>query len=194
MMRDTAGGEGENSSETDRTTRRWGDVCFDACLFDFFAFIQLCFLWFGQFDASDSSSPTCLSIHSLSCLFNNNKNRRASFRNEQKHTHTHETNNKAKEKEMNQWVFRSSNISGNMRFFLLLQPPGAQLMAAPQYLQSQQQIAAVAQHQKRPAIADPKTDIPMSAYPVAAFSYPSASSMPMQFQQPYLTAVPMTCE
>jgi hypothetical protein len=36
--------------ETDRTT--WREqliICFDACLFDFFAFIQICFLWFGQF-------------------------------------------------------------------------------------------------------------------------------------------------
>ena len=58
--------ENERSWETDRTTRRREDVCFDACLSDFFAFIQICFLWFGQFDAFDSSSPSCLSIHS--CL------------------------------------------------------------------------------------------------------------------------------
>ena len=34
----------------------------------------------------------------------------------------------------------------------------------------------------------------MAAYPMAAFSYPSPSALPMQFQQPYLTAVPMACK
>ncbi|CAF5191956.1 unnamed protein product, partial [Rotaria magnacalcarata] len=62
--------------------------------------------------------------------------------------------------------------------------------------QQQQQQAALAvvqhQHQKRSAIADPKTGIPMAAYPLTAFSYPSPSPLPIQFQQPYLTAVPMT--
>jgi hypothetical protein len=70
-------------------------------------------------------------------------------------------------------------------------PPGTQLIAAPQYVQ-QQQTAVAAQHQKRSAIADPKTGIPMAAYPLTAFSYPSPSTLPMQFQQPYLTAMPMT--
>lgn len=81
------------------------------------------------------------------------------------------------------------------KFLLLLffQPPGAQLIAAPQYVQSQQ-TAVAAQHQKRSAVADPKTGIPMAAYPVTAFSYPSPSPLPIQFQQPYLTAVPMTCK
>ncbi|CAF1288697.1 unnamed protein product [Rotaria magnacalcarata] len=32
----------------------------------------------------------------------------------------------------------------------------------------------------------------MAAYPLTAFSYPSPSPLPIQFQQPYLTAVPMT--
>ena len=78
------------------------------------------------------------------------------------------------------------------------------MIAAPQYVtqQSQQQAAVVAQqqqqqqqqHQKRSAVADPKTGIPMAAYPVTAFSYPSPSPLPIQFQQPYLTAVPMTCK
>ncbi|CAF3210321.1 unnamed protein product [Rotaria socialis] len=71
-------------------------------------------------------------------------------------------------------------------------PHGAQIIAAPQYIQQQQQTAVNTQHQKRSAVADPKTGIPMAAYPVTAFSYPSASPLPMQFQQPYLTAVPMT--
>ncbi|CAF0995851.1 unnamed protein product [Adineta ricciae] len=70
-------------------------------------------------------------------------------------------------------------------------PPGAQLIAAPQYVQHPQQTTVPAQHQKRPAVADPKTGIPMAAYPVTAFSYPSPSPLPIQFQQPYLTAVPM---
>jgi hypothetical protein len=72
-----------------------------------------------------------------------------------------------------------------------IKPPGAQLIAAPQYLQQQQQqqTAVAAQHQKRSAVADPKTGIPMAAYPMTAFSYPSP--LPVQFQQPYLTAVPM---
>jgi len=81
-------------------------------------------------------------------------------------------------------------------------PPGTQILTTathPQYLhpganttsstaQQQQQ-----QHQqKRPAVADPKTGIPVAAYPVPTFSYPSTSSLPIQFQSPYLTAVPMT--
>ncbi|CAM2719772.1 unnamed protein product [Rotaria socialis] len=73
-----------------------------------------------------------------------------------------------------------------------IKPHGAQIIAAPQYIQQQQQTAVNTQHQKRSAVADPKTGIPMAAYPVTAFSYPSASPLPMQFQQPYLTAVPMT--
>jgi hypothetical protein len=32
----------------------------------------------------------------------------------------------------------------------------------------------------------------MAAYPLTAFSYPSPSPLPIQFQQPYLTAVHMT--
>jgi hypothetical protein len=80
---------------------------------------------------------------------------------------------------------------------------GAQLISASQFVQqqSQQQQAAVAAHhhqqqqqqqqQKRSAVADPKTGIPMAAYPLTAFSYPSPSPLPIQFQQPYLTAVPM---
>ncbi|CAF4861021.1 unnamed protein product, partial [Rotaria sp. Silwood2] len=41
-----------------------------------------------------------------------------------------------------------------------------------------QQAALVVQHQhqqqqKRSAVADPKTGIPMAAYPLTAFSYPS---------------------
>ncbi|CAF1406677.1 unnamed protein product [Rotaria sp. Silwood1] len=89
-------------------------------------------------------------------------------------------------------------------------PPGTQLIAAPphyvqqqsqqqQQQQQQQQAALVVQHQhqhqhqqKRSAIADPKTGIPMAAYPLTAFSYPSPSPLPIQFQQQYLTAVPMT--
>jgi len=74
-------------------------------------------------------------------------------------------------------------------------------MGAPHYIQQQSQqqqhAAAVAQHQqqqKRSAIADPKTGIPMAAYPLTAFSYPSPSQLPIQFQQQYLTAVPMTCK
>lgn len=98
--------------------------------------------------------------------------------------------------------------------FFLFQPPGTQLIAAPQFLQqtsqqqhqaaaaaaaagqpTQQQAAVLAQHHKRTAIADPKTGIPMAAYPVAAFSYPSPSQLPtMQFPPPYITAVPMTCK
>ncbi|CAF1685186.1 unnamed protein product, partial [Adineta ricciae] len=85
-------------------------------------------------------------------------------------------------------------------------PLGAQLIAGPHFVQQQQQqqshhqqsqAAVVAQQQqqqqqqKRSAIADPKTGIPMAAYPVTAFSYPSPSPLPIQFQQPYLTAVPM---
>jgi hypothetical protein len=70
-------------------------------------------------------------------------------------------------------------------------PPGAQIISASQYVQ-QQQSAVAAQHQKRSAVADPKTGIPMAAYPLTAFSYPSPSPLPIQFQQPYLTAVPMT--
>jgi hypothetical protein len=54
--------------------------------------------------------------------------------------------------------------------------------------------SATANHQKRAAIADPKTGIPMAAYPMTTFSYPSASPLPIQFQQPYLTAVPMACK
>jgi len=92
-----------------------------------------------------------------------------------------------------------------------LKPPGTQLIAAPQFLQqtsqqqhqaaaaaaagqpTQQQAAVLAQHHKRTAIADPKTGIPMAAYPVAAFSYPSPSPLQtMQFPPPYITAVPMT--
>ena len=72
----------------------------------------------------------------------------------------------------------------------LFQPPGAQILAAPQYIQQQ----PTAQHQKRSAVADPKTGIPIATYPVTAFSYPSPSPIPIQFQQPYLTAVPMTCK
>lgn len=34
----------------------------------------------------------------------------------------------------------------------------------------------------------------MAAYPVTAFSYPSPSPLPIQFQQPYVTAVPMACK
>ena len=34
----------------------------------------------------------------------------------------------------------------------------------------------------------------MAAYSLAAFSYPSPSPIPIPFQQPYLTAVPMTCK
>ena len=34
----------------------------------------------------------------------------------------------------------------------------------------------------------------MAAYPLTAFSYPSPSPLPIQFQQPYLTAVPMACK
>jgi len=83
-----------------------------------------------------------------------------------------------------------------------IKPPGTQILTTathPQYLhpganttsstaQQQQQ-----QHQqKRPAVADPKTGIPVAAYPVPTFSYPSTSSLPIQFQSPYLTAVPMT--
>ncbi len=74
-----------------------------------------------------------------------------------------------------------------------LQPPGTQIIAGPQYVQ-QQQTGVAAQHQKRSAVADPKTGIPMAAYPLTAFSYPSPSPLPIQFQQPYLTAVPMTCK
>jgi hypothetical protein len=59
---------------------------------------------------------------------------------------------------------------------------------------SQQQQQQQQQHQKRSAIADPKTGIPMAAYPVTAFSYPSPSPLPIQFQQQYLTAVPMACK
>ncbi|CAF1240533.1 unnamed protein product [Rotaria magnacalcarata] len=73
-----------------------------------------------------------------------------------------------------------------------IKPHGTQIIAAPQYIQQQQQTAVNTQHQKRSAVADPKTGIPMAAYPVTTFSYPSASPLPMQFQQPYLTAVPMT--
>ncbi|CAF1375034.1 unnamed protein product [Rotaria sp. Silwood1] len=71
-----------------------------------------------------------------------------------------------------------------------VKPPGTQIITAPQYVQ-QQQTAVPTQHQKRSAIADPKTGIPMAAYPVTAFSYPSPSPLQMPFQQPYLTAVPM---
>jgi hypothetical protein len=74
-----------------------------------------------------------------------------------------------------------------------IKPHGAQIIAAQQYVQQQQQqqqAAVAAQHQKRSAVADPKTGIPMAAYPLT-FSYPSPSPLPMQFQQPYLTAVPM---
>lgn len=81
-------------------------------------------------------------------------------------------------------------MSTSQKIFLF-QPPGAQILAAPQYIQQQQ---ATGQHQKRSAVADPKTGIPMATYPVTAFSYPSPSPLPIQFQQPYLTAVPMTCK
>jgi len=73
-------------------------------------------------------------------------------------------------------------------------PHGAQFIASPQFVHQQcqqQQAAVAAQQQKRSAVADPKTGIPMAAYPVTAFSYPSPGPLPMQFQQPYLTAVPM---
>ncbi|CAF0779906.1 unnamed protein product [Rotaria sordida] len=79
-------------------------------------------------------------------------------------------------------------------------PPGTQLIAAPPHFvqqQSQQQQSLVVQHQqqqKRSAVADPKTGIPMAAYPLTAFSYPSPSPLPIQFQQQYLTAVPMTSQ
>ncbi|CAF1040952.1 unnamed protein product [Rotaria sordida] len=70
-------------------------------------------------------------------------------------------------------------------------PPGTQIISAQQYVQ-QQQTNVPTQHQKRSAVADPKTGIPMAAYPVTAFSYPSPSPLQIPFQQPYLTAVPMT--
>ncbi|UJR15418.1 hypothetical protein I4U23_002364 [Adineta vaga] len=77
-------------------------------------------------------------------------------------------------------------------------PPGTQFITASQYLQQQQQqqqqTNLSAQHQKRPAVADPKTGIPMAAYPMTAFSYPSPTPLPIQFQQPYLTAVPMASQ
>ncbi|CAF1381454.1 unnamed protein product [Adineta steineri] len=89
----------------------------------------------------------------------------------------------------------SSNISNNDGSSSSttndIKPPGAQLIAAPQYMQQQQQSAIAAQHQKRSAVADPKTGIPMAAYPMTAFSYQSPSPLPIQFQQQYLTAVPM---
>lgn len=86
-----------------------------------------------------------------------------------------------------------------MVFRCLFQPHGAQLIAAPQFVpqQSQQPNGVVVQQQqqqKRSAVADPKTGIPMAAYPVTAFSYPSPSPIPIQFQQQYLTAVPMACK
>lgn len=115
-------------------------------------------------------------------------------------------------------LFLVSPISPFHPIVFLFQPPGTQLIAAPQYLQQasqgqqvamaaaasnqgqptqqqQQQAAVLAQHHKRAAIADPKTGIPMAAYPLAAFSYPSPSPLPtMPFPQPYLTAVPMACK
>ncbi len=82
-----------------------------------------------------------------------------------------------------------------IKSIFLFQPPGAQFISAPQYIQQQQQQQQqTAQHQKRSAVADPKTGIPMAAYPVTAFSYPSPSPLPIQFQQQYLTAVPMACK
>ncbi|CAF0867750.1 unnamed protein product, partial [Didymodactylos carnosus] len=74
----------------------------------------------------------------------------------------------------------SSNANGDAS---AAKPPGTQLLAAPQYISQQ----------KRSAVADPKTGVPM-AYPVTTFSYPSgtAGGIPLHFQQPYLTAVPMT--
>ncbi|CAF1022279.1 unnamed protein product [Rotaria sordida] len=72
-----------------------------------------------------------------------------------------------------------------------IKPPGTQIISAQQYVQ-QQQTNVPTQHQKRSAVADPKTGIPMAAYPVTAFSYPSPSPLQIPFQQPYLTAVPMT--
>jgi hypothetical protein len=103
------------------------------------------------------------------------------------------------EKKINHLFFK--NLFINI-FFILFQPHGAQLIPAHQFVQqqSQQQQAAVAaqqqqqQQQKRSAVADPKTGIPMAAYPLTAFSYPSPSPLPIQFQQPYLTAVPMACK
>jgi hypothetical protein len=92
-------------------------------------------------------------------------------------------------------LVNSNNLSNGEASSLTTdnKPPGAQFISAPQYIQQQQQQQQqqTAQHQKRSAVADPKTGIPMAAYPVTAFSYPSPSPLPIQFQQPYLTAVPM---
>ena len=74
------------------------------------------------------------------------------------------------------------------------QPPVAQIIPATQYVQQQQQAAVVPQHQKRSAVADPKTGVPMATYPVTAYAYPSPAPLPIQLQQPYVTAVPLPCK
>ncbi|CAF2601090.1 unnamed protein product [Rotaria sp. Silwood2] len=105
-------------------------------------------------------------------------------------------------------VGRNGSSSSSSSSSTGVKPPGTQLFAASphfvqqqsqqqQQQQQQQQAALVVQHQhqqqqKRSAVADPKTGIPMAAYPLTAFSYPSPSPLPIQFQQQYLTAVPMT--
>ncbi|CAF3525566.1 unnamed protein product [Rotaria sp. Silwood1] len=109
-------------------------------------------------------------------------------------------------------IGRNGSSSSSSSSSTGVKPPGTQLIAAPphyvqqqsqqqQQQQQQQQAALVVQHQhqhqhqqKRSAIADPKTGIPMAAYPLTAFSYPSPSPLPIQFQQQYLTAVPMTSQ
>ncbi|CAF3520927.1 unnamed protein product [Rotaria sordida] len=95
-------------------------------------------------------------------------------------------------------IGRNGSSSSSSSSSTGVKPPGTQLIAAPPHFvqqQSQQQQSLVVQHQqqqKRSAVADPKTGIPMAAYPLTAFSYPSPSPLPIQFQQQYLTAVPMT--
>ncbi|CAF0779889.1 unnamed protein product [Rotaria sordida] len=97
-------------------------------------------------------------------------------------------------------IGRNGSSSSSSSSSTGVKPPGTQLIAAPPHFvqqQSQQQQSLVVQHQqqqKRSAVADPKTGIPMAAYPLTAFSYPSPSPLPIQFQQQYLTAVPMTSQ
>lgn len=81
-------------------------------------------------------------------------------------------------------------------FFFVFQQPGQQILTAAQCVQATNGGPSIsgAPQQKRSAIADPTTGIPMAAYPVTTFPYASPSPLQIPFQGQYFTAVPMTCK